>query len=237
MTGLESLAALQERDLALDRLRHRLETLPERDEVAAGEARRASLDAEAAQVRARRDEAAAEEKRFDDEARLLGDQAMAAEAKLYGGEVTSPKELQALQADVTQLKRHQSQIEDRQLGAMEIREPLDAQLVDLDATLATIDAELATSRDALTAAEVALTHELSDEGAARGEVAGGIDAALLAAYEDRRVKAKGVGAAKLIGMTCSGCHLTIPATEVDRIRKATPDSIEYCDNCGCILIA
>jgi hypothetical protein len=45
-----------------------------------------------------------------------------------------------------------------------------------------------------------------------------------------------VGAARLVGTTCQGCHLTIPATEVDRIRKAPKGTVEYCDNCGAILV-
>lgn len=236
MTVLEPLLTLQERDLALARLRHRLDTLPEREQLHTLEARRAAAEAEAAQVRAEREAIAAEEKRFDDEARLLADQAMAAEAKLYGGEVTSPKELQALQADVTMLKRHRSSVEDRQLAQMEQREPLDARLAELDAAVAAIDAELATAREALGTAEAEVGGELAHEEQARGEVAGGIDGALLAAYEDRRAQAKGVGAARLVGMTCQGCHLSIPATEAERIRTAPDGTVEHCDNCGTILV-
>ena len=51
-----------------------------------------------------------------------------------------------------------------------------------------------------------------------------------------RAKANGVGAARLVGNTCQGCHLTIPATEVDRIRKAADGPIVFCDNCGTILV-
>ena len=43
--------------------------------------------------------------------------------------------------------------------------------------------------------------------------------------------------ARLVGNTCQGCRLTIPATEVDRIRKAGPDGdVAHCDNCGAILV-
>jgi hypothetical protein len=236
MAALEPLLSLQERDLAVDRIRHRLETLPEREQVADGEARRVACVADAARVREQRDEVAAREQRFDDEARLLGDQAMAAEAKLYGGEVASPRELQALQADIEQLKRRQRTIEDRQLAAMEEREPLETRLAELEATIEAIDAELAAARATLGDAEAALDAELSDERSARDAIATGIDAALLSAYEERRAKASGVGVARLVGTMCQGCHLSIPATEVDRIRRAPAGTFEYCDNCGCILV-
>jgi predicted nucleic acid-binding Zn-ribbon protein len=236
MAALEPLLSLQERDLAVDRIRHRIETLPERDQVADAEARRAACMSEAAVARELRDEVATRESRFDDEARLLSDQAMSAEARLYGGEVTSPRELQALQADIEQLKRRQRTIEDRQLAAMEEREPLETRLAELEATLESIDAELATARATLGAAEVALDAQLSDERSARDAIAVGIDDSLLSAYEERRAKASGVGAARLVGMMCQGCHLSIPASEVDRIRRAPAGTLEYCDNCGCILV-
>ena len=36
--------------------------------------------------------------------------------------------------------------------------------------------------------------------------------------------------------SCSGCHLTLPATEIDRIKKAPPDAFFTCDQCGRILV-
>ncbi len=236
MSALEPLLELQERDLALDRIRHRLDTLPERAQVATTEARLAELQAALATLQAERDEVAREEKRHEDEATAIGEQAAQAEAKLYSGEVVSPKELQALQADVAQLKRHQQSVEDRQLAAMERREPLDGQLAERGTEVAAIEAALAAQREALAAAEGALGDELRAAEAARAEQAGAIDAEMVEVYEDVRAKANGVGAARLVGMTCQGCHLSIPATEAERIRKAPAGTIEHCDNCGTILV-
>ena len=196
----------------------------------------ADLTAQIDMLRAERDKVAAEEQRFDHEARLLADQATAAETRLYSGEVSSPRELQALQADVEQVRRHQRTIEDQQLGAMERREPLDERLRALKAELATATADASAARDALAAAEAAIDVEISGEAGARGDLAAGLDDALLTQYERRREQANGVGVARLVGMTCQGCHLTIPATEVDRIRRAPEGTISFCDNCGCILV-
>ena len=55
-------------------------------------------------------------------------------------------------------------------------------------------------------------------------------------YERLRAKLGGVGAARLVGPRCSGCHLTLPATELDRLRKGSPDALVFCDQCGRILI-
>jgi uncharacterized protein len=237
MTALEPLLSLQERDLAVDRIRHRIETLPERGQVADAEARRATHLGDAAALREQRDEVAAREQRFEDEARLLNEQAMNAEARLYGGEVTSPRELQALQADIEQLKRHQRTVEERALEVMEEREPLDAQMHALAATREERTADLSAARAELAEAEGEVDGEIAIEQGLRDSAAAAVDPAMVALYERCRANAaSGIGAARLVGHTCQGCHLTIPATEVDALRKAPPGTVAHCDNCGAILV-
>jgi predicted nucleic acid-binding Zn-ribbon protein len=166
----------------------------------------------------------------------LGGQAAAAEQRLYSGEVSSPKELQALQADVGQLRRHQREVEDRQLSAMEQREPVDATLGALDVDRAALESETAALERDLASREQELDEAAAMERAARDEIAASIDAGLVSEFERRRERGNGVGAARLSGMTCQGCHLSIPATEVDRIRKQGDGPLAFCDNCGCILV-
>jgi predicted nucleic acid-binding Zn-ribbon protein len=141
-----------------------------------------------------------------------------------------------MQADVEQLQRHQRDVENRELEIMEQREPLDAELGELAAELEKVAGELAATRAALAAAEGEIGAEVAVERAARDEIAGGLDPALVADYERRRARSQGVGAARLVGSTCQGCHLSIPSTEVERIRRAPEGSVAYCDNCGCILV-
>ena len=119
---------------------------------------------------------------------------------------------------------------------MEQREPLDARLAELAAGLASAEAAVSVARDALGAAEAAVDAEIVAETAARAEVDAGISAELLSTYERCRAKGNGVGAARLVGGTCQGCHLSVPSTEVDAIRHAAPDQVSHCDNCGCILV-
>lgn len=236
MSDLESLLVLQERDLALDRLHHQRVTLPERAQIAALGQRLDVLAAERAVQQVARDEVATNEQRLGDEAQRLAEQATAAEKRLYSGEVSSPRELQSLQADVDQLRRHQREVEDRQLTAMEQREPLDANLAALRTAHEGIEAEQTTLQGVLEAREQELDAAADAERSARDDVTASIDPGLVSEYERRRERGNGVGAARLAGMTCQGCHLTIPATEVDRIRKQGDGAIAYCDNCGCILV-
>jgi predicted nucleic acid-binding Zn-ribbon protein len=234
---LGALLTLQEHDLALDRLRHRRATLPARTTVAEAETEIATVDAESALLRGPLAELARNQERLEDEAQALAEQAKAADRKLYSGEVSSPRELQALQADIEQLKRHQRTVEERALDVMEQREPLDAQMHALLATREERSADLATARAELAEAEGAVDGEIAIEQGLRDTAAAGVDAPMLALYERCRANApSGIGAARLVGHTCQGCHLTIPATEVDALRKAPPGTVAHCDNCGAILV-
>ncbi len=144
MTGeLDVLLTLQERDTTLERLLHRHQTLPEREALRDAEQtapRSSTRDwprAEPNATASRR-----EEQQLDDEARSLAGKATEVESRMYSGEISSPKELQAMQADVEQLRRHQRTIENRELELMEVREPLDATVADLEQQRATLATEI-----------------------------------------------------------------------------------------------
>ncbi|MFN8027678.1 MAG: C4-type zinc ribbon domain-containing protein [Acidimicrobiia bacterium] len=237
MSRFDDLFVLQEHDAALDRLKHQHDTLPERAAVAQGEAQLAAIEAEVATVKGERDGVARREKALDDEASSLKAKADDVEGKMYSGEISSPKELQAMQAEVEQLRRHQGDLETEELELMEQREPLDAQLADLGTRADALGADLAAARAALAAAEDAVKGEARVELTARQELAGRIEPALLAEYERCRKLANGTGVARLVGNKCQACHLTIPSTEAERIKHAPDDVIEHCDNCGAILVA
>ncbi len=155
---------------------------------------------------------------------------------MYSGSVSSPRELQAMQADVEQLRRHERAVEVRELELMEALEPVERDLEALDGERSTLDAQLRDIRSSLDRSEADIDREMSEERKARDAIAGEIDPALVTEYERRRARAQGVGVARLVGSTCQGCHLSIPSTEVDQIRKAPEGSLQFCDNCGCILV-
>ena len=233
---LEALLLVQEHDTARDRLRHRRESLPERAELEArlGELRR--LDAQAKAVTAERDEVLSRERRLDDESRGLGDRADEANTKLYSGTVNSPRELQAMQADIDMLLRQRSDLEDEELEVMEARETLDAQLAGLEAEMAAATADADRLRGVIAAAEAEIDEELAKEDAARAEQAAAVPAALVADYERRRAQNRGAGAARLVGTSCTACHLSIPSTEAEAIRRGAGTVVAYCDNCAAILV-
>jgi uncharacterized protein len=233
---LETLLLVQEHDTARDRLRHRRASLPERAELEASTTRLHGLRGEISAVRARRDAVLADERRFDDEARTVGVHADEADARLYSGAIGSPRELQALQADVEMLRKQRSEIEDRELEAMEAREALDAQLETLEVDAERVGTEIDYLNGVIGAAEAEIDAELAQEDAAWSAQAARVSDALLADYQRRRAQNRGAGAARLVGTTCGACHLSIPSTEAERIRRAAGADVAYCDNCGAILV-
>jgi predicted nucleic acid-binding Zn-ribbon protein len=236
LAELEALLVVQEHDTALDRLRHRRESLPERAQLETQIALQRRAASARSELQARRDAVHAQERRLDDETRAIGAHADDVNSKLYSGTVTSPRELQAMQADVEMLRRQISDLEDEELEVMEQREALDTELATLDASLATLDESIGTLRDTIVSAEREIDDDTAKESAARADAAAPIAAALLRDYERRRAQNRGAGAAKLVGTTCQACHLTIPSTEAEQIRRAAGSEVAYCDNCGAILV-
>jgi predicted nucleic acid-binding Zn-ribbon protein len=74
------------------------------------------------------------------------------------------------------------------------------------------------------------------ETGARATAAAVVGESLLRDYEVRRQRNRGAGAARLVGTTCQACHLSIPSTEAERIRRGAGEEVAYCDNCSAILV-
>ncbi len=233
---LEALLVVQEHDTARDRLRHRRAALPERAELDARTAELRAVDSQARDIRARRDAVLADERRLDDQARALGTRADEADARLYSGTVSSPRELQALQADVAMLRGQRSDLEDQELEIMEAREALDSELGALEAAAERLRGEMEVLRSTIAATESEIDEELAAEDEAWAKAAADVGETLLADYQRRRAQNKGAGAARLVGFACTACHLSIPSTEAERIRRAGGSIVAYCDNCSAILV-
>jgi uncharacterized protein len=233
---LAALLRVQERDTGLDRLRYRRSTIPEREAIGERRAHEAQLTVRAEATRRDRDTTLAEERRLDDEAQVLARRAKEVDGKLYSGTISSPRELLDMQADIDQLNRHRSTSEEHELEVMERRESLDGELLALEAERSGVRAEMSALEATLATSEAQLDAEIAVEEAARADEAAGVGPDLLADFERRRAQNHGAGVALLVGSTCQGCRLSIPATEVDRLRQDPEAGIASCDNCGAILV-
>lgn len=235
-TPLEALIGLQDHDTLLDQLSHRRETLPERAAFNKFRQSLRALDVVVSELRSRREALGAEQRGIEDEIEAATKRIDAIEKRLYGGEVSASRELQAMSAEVEHLRARRSDLEDQELEVMEQGEPLDAELRAAAEQHAQLDADLAGAASALGAAEALVDEQISHQAGERARLAEAVPAALLAEYERLRSRLGGQGAARLVGDSCSGCHLRLSAVAIDDIRRLPPGSFVNCEQCGRILV-
>jgi uncharacterized protein len=237
VTGaFDELLRLQEHDTVLSQLRHRRATLPERGALTALAAETKTFDASTAEVQERRDLLAREQKRIEDEVATVESKAEEVDKTLYSGSVTSPRELQAFQDDLQALRRRQAQLEDQVIDYMEQVEPLDAELVQRAEKRQSMTEQAGSLSTGLTDSEEAIDAEIVAVEAERADLAAGLAPELTERYERLRSELGGIAVARLVGTNCGGCHLTLSAVELDRIRKEPPDAIVQCEECDRILV-
>jgi hypothetical protein len=155
------------------------------------------------------------------------------EKKLYGGTVRIPKELTSLQQDVEHLKKHKSELEDETLEVMGELEEAEADLRSKQNELARIEEEWQRAQGDLLAQQAALQQELAALQKRRDLARQAIDAASLQMYEILRPQKRGLAVATIERGMCQGCRITLPSTEIQRVRSS-PELIR-CSSCGRIL--
>jgi predicted nucleic acid-binding Zn-ribbon protein len=233
---LVALLSVQDIDTARDQVRHRRLHHPVRAELAALAADDATAVPARARAEAARDEAAQRQAQLEAELTATEQRSADHSRRLYGGEVSASRELQAMAADIESLNRRASDLQDAVLEVLDEREPLDAAVATLDAERAGRVARRAVALEELARAEVELEAEMAELDDRRAVAAEGVTPELLAMYDRIRRQLGGIGAAPLVGNHCGGCHLVLPATELDRLKYQSADDVVTCDNCGRILV-
>ncbi len=236
MPPLGRLLEVQDHDTVIDQLRHRQSTLPERAELANVDRALGALEGRTKELRLQRDDLGGRQAALEHQIDASRTRRETIEKRLFGGQVVASRELQAMNEEVKHLARHISELEDREIEVMEALEPLDRELQAGDVTRSTLDNDGARLRTIIATTEQGLEAEIAHENQARAGAASRVSDDLLARYEKLRSKLGGTGAARLVGGSCSGCHLALSSMELDRVRKAPPDAVITCEQCGRILV-
>ena len=234
--NLHALLQVQEKDSQILAANHEIKELPERKEIEATQRKMLELDQALKAKESEVHENNRIQKRLEDEVATVEERIENQKRKLYGGEVTAIKELQALEMDIDSLKERQIAIEDQIIEVMELNEPIQNEIQNLstqkeenrenEANLFKVLQEaikkIELRINQIKVEIVHLTNDLPNE--------------LISEYESLRSRPGHVGIARLVNRTCNGCNLELPAVEVDRIKKLSEDSIINCEECGCILV-
>jgi uncharacterized protein len=233
---LRALLALQDLDTHIDQEEHRKATLPQRAELGQLERARSQLLEARGSLAASLAEVVSRQEMAEKELKATEDRVAQVNARLYGGTVSASRELQAMAADVDALKKRASDLEDRALTLMDEREPLDAEVAQLDEQLSVLEERKEVLSRGLAQAEAEVDVVLSGLRAQRDGAQRAVAPALLPTYNRLRSRLGGVAVARLVGGRCDGCHLALPAVELDRIRHHDAGALEYCDQCGRVLV-
>ena len=151
---------------------------------------------------------------------------------MYGGLITSEKEVTALRQELSSLRARKSDLEDELLEAMERREELDGMVVTLKARHAELEQERSGLVEARDAAAVDIDRELGEERTRLDEIAGELPDELVATYTQLRDRKQGLGVAELVGRTCSGCRLELTASELEEVKSDAARYLATCPQCG-----
>ena len=229
------LLVLQDHDLALDDLRRRLGTLPERAAAHALNERRHAAEAELVRLAGELEKLASEEAAIEESLATTEGRANSLDATLRApGSAT--RDAQAIIHEIDHLREQAAALEESGLALLEQRDALLAEQAENQRVLEAVAAEVPTVLAALQAAEGGAGKELAALEAERAAAASQIDADVLATYERLRQRHEGVAVARVQAGVCTGCHLALSAADLDQFNRLAPGQQTTCEECGRLLI-
>jgi uncharacterized protein len=234
MAVTKALLELQSADLEIDRLAARRRELEGGKDLTVATSDADEAERRLGELRLQLDAMDRDGGRLEHEIDSLTKKAAAEEARLYDGSVANARELESIRREIENLKRRREDREDELLAYLEQRDGVEGRATEAEGQASTLRTQVD---------QVATTsgQELSDVRArlearegTRAELAQRIDPELLDLYEELRAHKKGVGAAALVDGVCQGCHESLSAAELDRVRKT--DEVPRCEHCRRILV-
>lgn len=157
------------------------------------------------------------------------------QAKLFGGQITNPKELRDLEAESAALKSYLSELAEQQFYALEALEKCQNKLAKAEENLAQVKSVSATKHSKLMGESRMLEDKLPAINEQRESLRAQISPANYQAYV-KLLKSKGGRAvAEVIDSSCNACGVNVPPGDIQRAKS--PSEIAYCRTCGRMLYA
>lgn len=229
LAALAALVALQKLDTAADTARKRLADMPA--VLDALDAKSAAAAAAAGDVKARL--AANQEARRALERDVAGVDTRMARFNDHKASVKTNQEYTALLHEIETAKTEKDALEERILILMEEADGLATEMKAAEAGRARSKDDAEAARATLGREQQQIEEELARlAGARKGEVAG-VEAAVLARYEQLLKGRKGLAVAAMVGETCSACFVRLRPHVTQQIRRN--DSLVTCESCQRIL--
>jgi uncharacterized protein len=172
---------------------------------------------------------------LDDEDQTLTGKIKDHEERLYGGKVRNPRELQELEADIQAIKRRRSELDERQLAAMDAVEAAERQEAAAREALSAVEADRAVEHGALVKDKDALAALISKLEGEREAALISVPSEDLATYDSLRRQKGGKAVALLVEGSCGLCGVAPSSSRIQAARQG--GEVVRCGNCGRILYA
>lgn len=153
------------------------------------------------------------------------------EGQLYGGKITSSKDLEGLQHEVTTMKAHSDDLENTTLGIIDRVEEVEHIVANTTDDLKKLGEDWQQQQKQLSDDIERLQGNLEDLHTKRRELVGQIDTAIVNLYEKLR-KQKKQAVAKVEQGICRACRISLSASALQKARSGQPIQ---CGTCGRIL--
>lgn len=234
MSDIETLFRIQELDARIFELRERLDKHPLKEELVGlqeeAENGRSGLEAALASLEERKRKQASLER----EVQACEDKLGREEGKLYSGEISNPKELRGLQAEVRSLKSKKDALETQILEEMERVDELEARLDEERSRIEGLQAAVGEKKAVLEGETSQIEGELAGLEEEKASLRSQVDEELLELYDRLLESRHNLAVAKVIEGVCQGCRVELPGMDYDRFLKT--DGVFRCTNCGRILV-
>ena len=233
---IHPLLDIQRLDTETEQLQHRRANLPQRQELSAVGVAQAELKQEIDTVALQRIEVLTRQKRLEDEAALIQAKADVDDNRLYSGEITAIRDLQALQDEIAGLRSRQGMLEERAIEALIEAEELSEQADSLESQRRANDERVTVLEAELASAEEAIDEQIEALSTGRADAVARADTAAVARYEVLRQTFGPSAAVTFDPSAGCGCPHQMPAVEVARIKRCTEGDLLDCAECGRLVL-
>lgn len=234
--SVHPLLEIQRLDTETEQLQHRRANLAQLQGLSAARTEQGDLQRQIDTVALQRIEVLTRQKRLEDEAAIVRSKADVDDNRLYSGEITAIRDLQALQDEVAGLRSRQGMLEERAIEALIEAEELTEQAESLHEQRR-VGAERITVLEAeLASAEATIDEHLDAISTARAEAAATAETTAVAKYERMREVFGPSTAVPFYPSSGCGCPNQMPAVEVARIKRCTEGEVLDCAECGRLVL-
>ena len=233
MGALHDLYAVQLTDIAISQAQHRLAHLPESASYQFAKSASQKAIADLAAIDKQSTDAGTEIAGLEKQAHEID--ATLARLNKQMKTIIAPREAEALQHEITTCANNRSALDDRELELLEVVERCDKESVAVGSRVESTREALAIAEQLLRAARAAVNAEIAHLTEQRSAQSLVVSPSLLSTYEAKRKHRPDGAVSKLNGPTCSGCHLDLPTSEIDRLHKLPADELPECPHCGCFV--